>query len=51
MINACTCMGCIGSDPYCPCKMKQLGLTPTELWTPEKIAEFEKCAKQNVWVD
>lgn len=41
MSKICACMGPIGEDPYCPCKMKQEGLTPTELWTPEKKAELE----------
>lgn len=38
----CACMGPIGDDPYCPCTMKLKGLEPTNLWTPEKIAELDK---------
>jgi hypothetical protein len=38
--NLCACMGKIGNDPYCPCEMKNRGLEPTKLWTPEKIAEL-----------
>lgn len=26
-INLCGCMGPIANDPYCPCKMRNLGLT------------------------
>lgn len=39
--NMCACMGPIGDDPMCPCAMRNAGLTPTEIWTPEKKAEFE----------
>lgn len=41
-INLCACMGRIGDDPYCPCEMRSRGLTPTNLWTPEKIAELDR---------
>lgn len=41
-INMCACMGRIGEDPYCPCEMTAKGLTPTNTWTPEKIAELEQ---------
>jgi hypothetical protein len=36
----CSCIGPIGTDAYCPCVMKQRGLTPTEVWAPAKKAEF-----------
>lgn len=37
----CFCMGPQGTDPYCPCEMRQRGLNPTNPWTPEKIKELE----------
>lgn len=40
-ISMCGCMGPIGDDPYCPCQMRSRGLEPTNLWTPEKIAELD----------
>lgn len=40
-IAFCACMGPIANDPYCPCEMKRRGLEPTNLWTPEKVAELE----------
>lgn len=41
-ISLCACMGKIGDDPYCPCEMRSRGLEPTNVWTPEAIAEFER---------
>ncbi len=41
-LNSCFCIGKVGNDPYCPCEMRSRGLEPTNLWTPEAIAEFEK---------
>lgn len=40
-INPCACMGPIGNDPECPCRMRAKGLTPTEIWTPEAKAELD----------
>ena len=40
-MNFCACMGPMGSDPHCPCKMKELGLPCSNAWTPEKIAELD----------
>lgn len=42
----CACMGPIGDDPHCPCVMKQKGLTPTNLWTPEAIAALDTALKK-----
>lgn len=39
-LNLCACMGRIGTDPYCPCEMRSRGLTPTRIWTDEKVAEL-----------
>lgn len=41
-LSLCACMGAIGDDPVCPCAMRSRGLEPTEIWTPEKKAEFKK---------
>ena len=38
-------MGRQGNDPLCPCLMRQAGLTPTPIWTPEKVAEFEEAMR------
>ena len=38
--NLCACMGPIGDDLYCPCKMDQMGLVPTKIWTDENKAEL-----------
>lgn len=52
MINLCSCMGPIGDDPMCPCAMRNAGLTPTEIWTPEKKAELEAAlSKMFDWKD
>jgi hypothetical protein len=45
----CSCMGPVGADPYCPCEMRRQGLTPTEIWTPEKVAELKE-VMQRVFV-
>jgi len=41
-LGLCACMGPIAGDPYCPCEMRRKGLEPTNLWTPEKVAELHK---------
>jgi len=28
MYNVCACMGAMNGDPFCPCEMKRLGLSP-----------------------
>lgn len=38
----CACMGPQGNDPMCPCKMRQAGLEPTPVWTPEKREELKR---------
>ena len=45
LISVCACMGPIGDDPYCPCKMESLGLPSSNVWTPEKIAELDRVLK------
>lgn len=39
--NLCACMGPRGTDPFCPCEMRNKGLTPTPVtaggWTPEGL--------------
>lgn len=40
-MNMCACMGPIGDDPHCPCRMQAMGLTPTEIWTPQARAELD----------
>jgi len=40
-MNPCACMGPIGNDPECPCRMRAKGLTPTPIWTPEAKAELK----------
>lgn len=41
-ISLCGCIGKVGDDPYCPCGMRSRGLTPTNLWTDEKITELNR---------
>ena len=38
--DACACMGKQGNDPLCPCGMRNVGLTPTNMWTEEKKQEL-----------
>lgn len=38
----CACMGPQGDDPVCPCAMMQLGLEPTDNWTPEEVEKLKK---------
>lgn len=40
-MNFCACMGPIGNDPECPCRMRVKGLIPTEIWTPEAKAQLK----------
>lgn len=40
-VSACACMGPIGNDPLCPCKMRQAGLEPTEIWTTKSQRELK----------
>lgn len=40
-IGLCACMGPVGADPHCPCKMRSMGLEPTNLWTPKKVEELK----------
>jgi hypothetical protein len=44
----CACMGPIGIDPECPCRMRAKGLTPTEIWTPEARRQLDEALKQLV---
>jgi hypothetical protein len=39
-LNLCACMGPIGDDLYCTCKMAREGLVPTNIWSDEKKAEL-----------
>lgn len=39
-MNLCACVGIIGTDQHCPCKMTALGLIPTPLWTEENKEEL-----------
>ena len=41
MIKICACIGPIGSDEYCPCKMKEKGLPCSNAWTDEKKKELD----------
>lgn len=34
-MSLCACLGRIGTDPYCPCTMKHLGLTSCYNWSKE----------------
>lgn len=43
----CAFMGPQGNDPMCPCKMRQAGLEPTPVWTPEKREELKRALKAN----
>lgn len=45
-MTICACMGPIGDDPECPCRMRAKGLTPTPIWTPESLAELEAAFRQ-----
>lgn len=45
-IQLCSCMGPIGNDPFCPCVMRQRGLSPTDMWTEERVAELENVLKR-----
>lgn len=45
-MNFCACIGPIGTDPYCPCKMKREGLTHTPIWTEEKKEELREIFKK-----
>jgi len=38
-MNLCACIGAIGNDPHCPCKMEELGLkcTITETYINKEI--------------
>lgn len=40
-LSACSCIGRVGADPYCPCEMRLHGLEPTELWTLERKAALD----------
>jgi hypothetical protein len=41
--GVCACMGRIGTDPFCPCEMKQKGLdTSHHQMTPEQLKELQK---------
>ena len=44
-MRLCSCIGCVGSDPYCPCEMERRGLKATPIGTPEKIAEFKEAIR------
>lgn len=41
MIKLCACIGPVGNDPYCACKMQELGLKGDYEWSEEKIEEFK----------
>jgi hypothetical protein len=45
-VSMCACMGPIGDDPHCPCKMQSLGLEPTPVWTPESTAQFHAALRE-----
>lgn len=45
-LSACACMGPIGEDPYCPCRMRQMGLEPTLIWTPEARARLDAAFRE-----
>lgn len=34
-MNICACLGRMGTDPYCPCTMKHMGLTSCYNWSKE----------------
>ena len=42
MMYPCACMGPQGNDPVCPCQMKNRGLEPHNIWTPEKQQELKE---------
>ena len=46
MLEPCACLGPIGNDPFCPCMMREKGFTPTEIWTSDKIEEFNSVLKK-----
>lgn len=50
-VGPCACMGPLGNDPHCPCVMRQKGLEPTNIWTPEVIAELQEALRELVWED
>lgn len=36
-MSVCACVGPIGSDPVCPCRMREMGLSPTNQWNQQNI--------------
>lgn len=45
-MSPCACLGPIGKDPYCPCKMRQNGLEPTNMWTQEDIKNLSDAVEK-----
>jgi hypothetical protein len=40
-IYACACIGRIGNDPECPCRMIAKGLVPRGIWTAEAKQQLD----------
>jgi hypothetical protein len=47
-LSACACLGPQGGDPFCPCEMSRRGLKATNIWTPEKVAEFDAALRKAI---